>query len=437
MRLWPLVLVWFALAAPWSAALDYGGNLDNLTGYSSGESEGDRLDETLRLSLWVDEMVANHLLFQAQVSYAYSLDRPFLLDADQLSLNGRFPTEGRVLTGLGLDLGRFSVRDVSGYLFSHNVDGLRLQLYTPVLYANLTGGYTGLVAKGNSNITMTQADSLDSEDDDVYFAPARLVTSAELVFPELAARQTVTVSYWGQFDFRPTDDLAEAGDTDQALPGGRLSTHYPGFRVSGPIAGGFYHDLFGFAVMGKTLSYRTGAGEFVSATLLGYLAGYGLRWYLPEFLSSAIGLRLLYASGDGDATSTIDGNQDGNATAFVPISKTGLGLIFNPPLTNLAYGEISYSVKPLAGAATLRTDQLQTLLRLGVFFRTSQGILSEAGFLTDSDSYYLGSEINIVVNLRPFSDLGFSVAAGAFLPSSDAFARDAEGAARVTASLRF
>jgi hypothetical protein len=425
------------VAASWATALDYGGNIENLAGYAGDEAEGERLEETARVSLWIDEMLGDHLLFEAQVSYAYSLDRAFLLDADRLALNGRIPIEGGTLTAVGFDLGRFSASDVSGYVFAHNVDGLRLQLYMPDLYVNLTGGYTGYVAKGNSDITMTQLDSQDRDDDDVYFSPPRLVTSAELGFPELLARHTITLTYLGQFDFRPTGDLAEDGDTDQGLVGGRLSTHYPGLHVSGPIGSGVYHDLFGFAAIGDSLSYRSDDGEFAEARLFGYLAGYGIRWYAPQLLASSLSVRFLYASGDEDATGSIDGNQDGNATAFVPVSTTTFGLVFNPPLTNLAYGELTYSIKPLANSSTLRTDQLQTLFRLGLFFRTSLGTLSEAGFLPASSSYYLGSELNLLVNVRPFSDLGFSVAVGAFLPASDAFARDPEAAAQVTASLRF
>ena len=73
---------------------------------------------------------------------------------------------------------------------------------------------------------------------------------------------------------------------------------------------------------------------------------------------------------------------------------------------------MSYSIKP--------HDTLQTLLKAAAFFRSTTGQISEPGIDDASDSLYLGTEIDLVVNFRPFSDLGAALSGGFFIPNNGA-----------------
>ena len=189
--------------------------------------------------------------------------------------------------------------------------------------------------------------------------------------------------------------------------GGRLSTEYLGAAVRGRITASLYYDLFGYLGTGRTLSYIDGAYQY--AWILSGLAGASLRFFRESWLSSRAELRVILATGDRDYDPTfVEGNRAGLATMFVGISQPELAVLFSPRLGNLVLAEASWSLKPAA--------VLQTLLKATCFLRPSLGPVSDARIDPASSSAYLGTELDGVARLRPFSDLGLAFTAGVFLP---------------------
>jgi hypothetical protein len=53
------------------------------------------------------------------------------------------------------------------------------------------------------------------------------------------------------------------------------------------------------------------------------------------------------------------------------------------------------------------------------FFRATPGsITDQEGFNPDSESLYLGTEIDFIINFRPLSDIGVRLSTGYFIPNN-------------------
>jgi hypothetical protein len=52
------------------------------------------------------------------------------------------------------------------------------------------------------------------------------------------------------------------------------------------------------------------------------------------------------------------------------------------------------------------------------FLRSTTGAISEGSVNATSDQLYLGSEADLRINYRPFSDLGLSLTGGFFFPNN-------------------
>jgi hypothetical protein len=263
---------------------------------------------------------------------------------------------------------------------------------------------------------MSKGDYVDSENEELL-APPRLIGAAEVTFPELLLGQTLNLAFLCQFDLRPAEDLASEGDTTLSAKGGGVTTQYSGIGLSGAIAPSLYYDSFFYLGTGSMLSFT--GGSYENELLLSYLFGAGIRLYMEETLYSKIELRFLFASGDEDYTGDFyEGNTSGTAGTFVPISSPTLALVFSPDLGNVFLFDLNYSIKPFTNSGSLAMENFQTVLKGIIFFRASTGLLSEPFTNPDSDALYLGTEIDAIINFRPFSDLGMALSYGIFIPNS-------------------
>jgi hypothetical protein len=183
--------------------------------------------------------------------------------------------------------------------------------------------------------------------------------------------------------------------------------------VSGNITGNLYYDVFSYLETGQMLSYQS--GSYQSIFFYAALAGGGVRIFLPRALSSVIGVRGLYASGDPNAGTVVEGQSQG-FSVFTPISRPTLDNVFSPQLSNVVVAEASYSLKPMG--------KLQAGAQADAYFRPTTGAISEPGLAPGSSSAYLGSEMDLAVNFTPLSDLGSSLWGGVFVPGT-AFASGA------------
>ena len=138
---------------------------------------------------------------------------------------------------------------------------------------------------------------------------------------------------------------------------------------------------------------------------------------MEKVLYSKINAGFVLASGDSDKISFYEGNTAGKSGMFLPISKSTAAQIFNPRLGNIAIATVSYSLKPLSFLSNDMLNNFQAILSGIMFFRTSQGPISEEGLAAASAEKYLGSEVDLSINFRPFSDLGIASSTGFFFPS--------------------
>ncbi len=415
-----VALLAVAAAAPLSA-LDFGGVVDNRSSLEGSQTAAFAQDD--KLALWLSISAGQLLEASIQGSYTFSLERPYLFDLERLRVTLRPGLAGAVT------LGRFTHGDFTGWLLSHTLDGLSLTYNLPAAVMSLEVATSALLLKPVSQIQMSRSDAADLSFDNRLLAPARLVGGLQILFPEIVAGQQVNLGFWVQRDLRPDSQLIAPGEVDQYpadAVGGRLHSVYLGAGLSGSILAALYYDGFFYAEGGSELSYvadpssPTGS-SYQYRPLSAVLAGGGLRLYLERLLFTRVGMRFLYASGDADAATYLEGNTAGAATTFVPISRQTVSLVFDPQLGNLMLGQLSYSMRPFGASRSRLLQNLQLQLSGLGFFRPTTGPISERGLDPAATTLYLGTEVDGAINFRPFSDLGLALSAGVWIPNQAAF----------------
>jgi hypothetical protein len=311
------------------------------------------------------------------------------------------------------------MREFSGYVLDHRVDGLRFSLATRWGRLRAGAGYTGLLLKPTSDIELSKLDTADEAKVDVRLAPSRLIEQLEITFAELVLRQDVVFSAVLQQDLRPTDETRD----DR----GRVDTQYYGLGVAGPVWRNLFHETFGYAGTGSMISGQ--AGVYERRSIRSWLAGGSLRYLLPSFLQSYVELGGVYASGDADHRTFLEGNAEDSSTLFLPISGEKPGLVFAPVVGNLAYGRLALATKPFTSVMENSSppylspretgfSSLQIIAETFVFFRPTTGPISKPGLNDASESTYLGTEVDLRLQARLLSDLGMALSSGVFLPNT-------------------
>lgn len=399
-----------------ATAFDFGGNLNSSTSIQS-----DSVFNSETLSAWVEGDIGSSHSYQFQGSYTYTTDRPYLFDVDRLILRGNYSIGDG--SRLSTRLGRFLISDPTGVVLSHRVDGGEMRFSYPNAVATLSAGYTGLLLKPTANISMSAPDQFDSADNDVFFAPKRVVGRTDLTFPELIAGQTLFVSLVFQEDLRPTEELVPETQEERATEGGgRVDTQYATLGARGALASQLFYDLYGTFQGGRTLSYvedetsETGF-EYRYRPILAYMAGGALRYYMPDVLGSRLTVEGVFTSGDADHESFVGGNSEGPSTLFRPIGTATTSPVFGPGYGNLFSTTLSYSVRPFGTAESQALNNLQTGLETRSFVRSGEGPVDASGINSDSDALYLGTEVALRTNFRPFSDFGVAFVSGLFFPN--------------------
>ena len=426
------VLALFVVAPIGSLDFDFGGFLYNDTKLSVSQPASApvfAIEQKDQLAAWLEARFGTTFSLSAQGSYTFTLERPYLFDLESLK------ADWRILPLLRAEAGRLAMSDFTGLVLSHTLDGLRLSLELP--FSRITGsvGYSGLLFKPVSRILMSRSDSADQTNDAMFFAAPRLIEGMDALFPQLLLRQDLRLSLLFQQDLRPDAAVIAAGEQQEivsGLSGGKLSTQYFGLGLSGPIVVPLYWDAFFYLSSGRTLSYvadsASGTGySYQYQPILAYLGGIGFRLFMEEALFSRVEVRGIIASGDSDSDTLLEGNTELSSGLFVPISQISNWIAFSPQLGNILVVEGSYSLRPFAKSRAAALNRLQALFKGAGFLRPTTGAISETGLNPSSTSLYLGTEAELILSYRPFSDLGLALSLGAFFPVAEAFtAADAE-----------
>ncbi len=417
-----------------AGSVDLGGTFFNLTGVGNssgaatvpGSSPGLVQEDVLKG--WVQAAFNDNLSLNVQVNGTFNTAPvlPFntlllYANADLLNLHGSYQLNG-TLRQLQFTVGRLVLSDFTTRVLSHDADGVLLDLEFSGISLNVAAGYTGLVTKGASSIELSKSYLNDYTNTSVNFGSPRVIELVQATLLTLPG-QRLAVSAIAQQDLRGTaldladgsaESLVSDGSTmDEPEEGGQVNTQYLGLGLSGNIVGNLYYDVFSYLESGQMLSYQS--GSYQNILFFAALAGGGVRVFLPGALSSVIGARVLYASGDPNAGTVAEGQSQG-FSVFTPISRPTLDNVFSPQLSNIVVAEASYSLKPLS--------KLQTGLQADAYFRPTSGAISEPGLASGSTSSYLGSEMDLSINYSPLSDVGSSLWGGLFVPGT-AFASGA------------
>ncbi len=444
-----LLLLLFLLSASLVYAFDWGGSLTNSSQFETQpeDSDEDEFYQENTLSFYLNTPVGQNSEFSADAAYTYSTERAFLLHLRQAHLT-RIVQPESAISQFRTRIGRFNAADPTGEVLRHPLDGVRLGFGWPGLELDLTAGYTGLLQQPVGSVSLSKLDQED-DDEEVIFAPARLIGQIHASMPELFLGQSIDVALLFQEDLRDPDDndLIDPGvDTAEPTRGGLVDTQYAVLSFNGPIQGNLYYTVYGIANTGRTLSFvedddsATGQAYEYKPFLAG-LFGLKLDYFLPQFFSSRASLFGRLGTGDDDYNSYTEGNTDGKANLFTPITASTAGQVFGIEPGNSAHIGVSYSVQPFTDSPSGWLKRLQGELSGYSFFRTAgEGVTSVSAVDSGTSESYLGSEIDFAVRARPYSDFGIGLTTGLFFANSSAMfdeANDVDWMVRLDASLSF
>lgn len=405
--------------------IDFGGYLDNTTLFSTNEDTG--FYQIDRLSLWLSANPGKGWEFSILGHYTFELDYPFLFDIDELLLEGEWPFVEKGPSLFSVYLGRFRFSEFSRLVLDHPADGFRFEFGYPSSIITLGFGYTGLLAKRSTTITLSKADTNDQGDEEVLFGTPRLLGLLQCQLPEILIGQDLFLSALFQKDLRSKDQIIEEGVEEFSLSenlGGYYDSVYAGVGLTGAMAPSVFYNVFSYLQTGRTLSYLedddsiTG-NSYQYTPVLGYLGGAEIQYFATGLSYSTFSLSFIYSTGDADSISCIEGNSEGPSFLFTPVSQTEEQVIFNPKLSNIFYIRGKYTIKPFALLGRGIPGKILLILDGIAFFRATTGaITDQQGLNPDSESLYLGTEIDFIINFRPFSDLGLRLSTGYFIPNS-------------------
>lgn len=399
----------------------------------------------LRLDGWWDlPFGKNGSLFEgtAHTDVSFSTGKEsnttaFNYDIDRFRLLFVIPNPSDDLQRLNIELGRLSFQDKTSLIVSHPTDGAKLDLSFKWLNLAIQSGYTGFIMRSNNAVSLTVYDQNIASDTSSLFGSKRLFTMGELSLPKLFGH-SVSASFIAQQDLNPENELIPEWTIEESdgTQGGNFNSQYSSIHVNGAIIPDLYYATWFTYGTGRTLTWLE---DNVSTTEFSYqyvpvqsvMAGLSLNYYLQTFYNSAFNFRFVYASGDKNNSSVIEGNTTEKAKQFTPITSSSFGLVCSPLLSNLIVVELGGSLKPLEG------EDLQTGANLYGFFRPTPGPLAIAGLKPGESSSLLGFELDLFGNYRIFSDFGVSLNTGLFFPiSSPSGAFDQKAAGLVQYSIQ-
>ena len=381
---------------------DFGINLDTSTFLSSGDIDTTYYSQ-YKAAIWGElfqEMSKGGSLdLTGQGSYRYTALRPYILDIDLLRFKGLFSEALGTGSAIELTAGRFNFSDTTKLILDQTLDGVQVRFLFSGFQVRLAGSYSGLILNPSSNVRISADDIAETNNNSVFFGPSRLITQA------FVGSDGFAVEGLAQFDMRGSG----AGEL--------INTQYLGIVGVPRLTPGLYLDY------NLTASYGQDTVAAKTTDLVSALAGLGVRLYNERLADSRAHLKVNYATGFSPVVLLLNNLSVDN---FRSISTPTIGLAFSPPLANLLYVDFGYSLRPFAGNPSPILSNIEPLVGARVFFRDPVPLLISGtpaslqviDLNPSSTELYLGTEIDVGVAARLFSDLGVSITGGVFVPST-------------------
>lgn len=368
------------LSAGFLWSFDYGLVVENEV---QGSQEGLYYDGFLIpwFSVYLNDKADLYLSGTMQFEYNYD-EWNFIPDL------GRFELTYRFTPAAALEVGRIPHMDITAGLVNAGLYDGALGTFSPGNNTFRAGAfYTGLQAKENAEIVLSLADALDYLDSDVYFAPRRMLVTADFTMPGiLGMRKTLAFGALGQFDLR--SDVEE-----------RVNSQYVSARYSFYTVPGLGVDLSGIA------SFTETEAEDFSAAMA---ASLDILWNIPNLPNHRLFGGARYASGDS-----------GPFIPYLPINNLSQGDVFSPDFSGITRFQLGYGVRFI--------ESLYGELKASYYLRNDMNTILDPDIDPDSDSYSLGGEFYATAVWVPVSDISVILGGGTFIPQmGKAFESDAE-----------
>ncbi len=425
-------------------SFDFGAQINSFSkfqgNFSDSETEdnsGFSFSNSERLSLWFNAGLGSFgtLAIGANVEI-FLPNFGFTGDLDYLVLRGFYPIgDARLSTRLG----RFPVSDPTGRIFNHTADGgqvgIQIPLYGPnsaFLSITATAIYTGLLLNTGNRVTVSETDRVDSLNTEaptnateffertLSLSRGRLIGLADIRLTEIFEGHDLWLSSIMNIDLRE-----EAPDALQ------VNTQHFTLGLRGNFSPFFYSGYFGLE-FGSILPIAEGAvtAEGNPPEIFSWLGSVRLGLLFPSFLQSLLTAEFFISSGDEDYATHPSGNgidssgRPTDANLYIPLTLRAISLVLQPFIGNVGYGVLRYSFKPFSSTDALALQNLQIWTAGYFLFRPTIGATSINTVQVGSGGLPLGVEIDLGINWRPTSDLGFGLTGGLFIPVGDAFNED-------------
>jgi hypothetical protein len=143
-----------------------------------------------------------------------------------------------------------------------------------------------------------------------------------------------------------------------------------------------------------------------------------MKYLREEWLNSNFSFRLLAAPPDF-SLGLLNG-VDFDICGYIPVSQPELGVTVDPQFIGLAMLELGYSLRPFSNSRSGMASRFQIGIAGRSYFRTSNFSVNWIETDPDSDSVYLGTEIEGNAVWRMFSDVGLGFTGAVFIPGGAA-----------------
>ena len=318
--------------------------------------------------------------------------------------------------------GRFGFSEPTGRIFTQVSDGAAVDFSVSGLKINIFGCYTGLQWKNKSSVVMSNLDKYLSAQADNVFASPRAILSLSLS-GDYAGSQNFYLSVLSQADLNsPSDEtqLIKTGDPRETEGiGGYVHSSYYSAGLGGTLFSNFNYSFFGTLETGSSLYCpRDGStgDTYIPGDILAFCTGGTLRLFIPQFSGSLLQVEGVYSSGDKDKNIDLEGNLDGNDTAYLPVTIVSTGKVLPLQLGNTWYVDLSLISFPFINSVHYDLSGSMLMLQGRAHFRSTVGPLSVYGISTESLSPYLGTEFSFTGTMNFLSDLSLAASFNALFP---------------------
>lgn len=351
-------------------AFDWGGFVSVDAGIKGPANDGfiKKFTQSDRLTLWMRVLLPNlkdsYFTAEGFYDFKYAVETKEVTHLLDIGLFKLSMTANEPNAKFTLNMGRYGISDLSGFIFAQNADGIELRISSNRFESKLYGGYTGFL---NSHTTPMNVSQFGT--DQILYKPAAsaVIGSVFMSFPQLFKQQTLSCEI--------------SGVGGQAVP-----AVFTTVALNGPIYGSLFYAASSTAAVENSKKVPL---------LFSNLSRFELTAYLP-FMSSFLSWNTVFATGTTGSEKTKNIG-DFKSFSIIPANLGGSVKYAGNIKTGL-----TGSIKPYSSLLwTLNAD---------LFFNVMNASASKG---------FIGVQWQTAVRWHIFSDLQLSLSAGQFFAGSD------------------